>query len=142
MRGQAKAIFRALKASGIAYVNSTVAFNFAGEAFVQRIRLPREAVRDRSANCIDGVVLMASLLEAASLDAAIALVPGHAFVGYALADESNTWEFVETTMLGSGEFDEARVAAEDLAATAREIGALRVLSIPQLRIQHEIFPME
>jgi hypothetical protein len=142
VRGQVKAIFAALKASGIAYVNSTVAFNLAGEAFVQRIRLPREAVRDRSANCIDGVVLMASVLEAASLDAAIALVPGHAFVGYSLAPEAGSWEFVETTMLGSGEFDDARTAAEGLAATARKIGALRVLSIPELRIRHEIFPME
>lgn len=142
VRGQVKAIFAALKASGIAYVNSTVAFNLAGEAFVQRIRLPREAVRDRSANCIDGVVLMASVLEAASLHAAIALVPGHAVVGYALDPDAESWDFVETTMLGSGEFDDARVAADALAATAREIGALRVLSIPQLRIQHEIFPME
>jgi hypothetical protein len=137
-------VFRALQARKLTYVNSIAAFNLAGDTFVQRIRLPRESLAMSSANCIDGVVLMASILEAASLNPAIVLIPGHAFLAYEQIAYSGKWAYVETTMLGSGSFADALRAAYDTAEgfLAHEPSRMTILSIPRLRAEHAIFPME
>ncbi|HEU4734870.1 MAG TPA: hypothetical protein VFT22_43560, partial [Kofleriaceae bacterium] len=113
---QVAAIFAALKAQEVVYVNSVAAFNLAGGVFVQRIRLPRESLAARSANCIDGVVLMASALEAASLNPAIVLIPGHAFLAFELAPDSGRWDFVETTMIATSTFEQAQQVGRRTAA--------------------------
>ena len=78
----------------------------------QRTRLPRESLSGRAANCIDGSVLFASLLEGSSLNAALVLVPGHAFVGWEVWDGSDDWKFLETTMIGSHDFEAACISGE------------------------------
>jgi hypothetical protein len=105
VRAQVRGMFDTLKAHGLKYVHSVMA-NGAKDVFVQRIRLPAESLRNRAANCIDGAVLYASLMEAASLQPAIVMVPGHAFVGWRKR-ESGEWEFLETTMTGYDDFDAA-----------------------------------
>lgn len=144
VEAQVAAIYHTLKARELTYVNSVIAFNLAGDMFVQRIRLPRESLANRSANCIDGVVLMASALEAISLNPAIVIVPGHALLAYERRAFSGQWDFVETTMLGSKEFVEAQVAGRELAALfqGKKSSRMQILSIAKLRIDHAIFPME
>src|SRR5271165_803813 len=78
--GQVKALYDTLKEAGLIYFDSIIDFGAGPGQVTQRTRLPRESLRQKSANCIDGAVLFASLLEAASLHAALVLVPGHAFV--------------------------------------------------------------
>jgi hypothetical protein len=117
---QARAIFDALKAdAGITYVNSLVTFSPEEGAANQRVRLPRESLHDKEANCIDGTLLFASLLEAASLSPAIVLVPGHAFVAWETWKQSNEWRFLETTMIGSATFEQACRSAEATATRYR-----------------------
>jgi len=113
---QVKAVFDALKESGVAYINSIIDFTpEAGSANSQRVRVPRESLRDRSANCIDGTVLVASLLEAISLNPAIVVVPGHAFVGWETWRNNNDWRYLETTMIDTGSFEDACQQAEGTA---------------------------
>jgi hypothetical protein len=65
---QARAVFRALQRSGISFVSSIYTFgNYAGEA--QRIRLPRETLSLRNANCIDVSVVFASAMENLGMEA-------------------------------------------------------------------------
>ncbi len=116
---------------------------------MQRIRLPRETLEKRSANCIDGTVLMASVLEAASLNPAIVLVPGHAFLAWEMQNGSNEWDYLETTLIGSREFEVAqkvgRTRAEQFQAKAAGEAnkrMFRLLSIPGLRVNNGVLPME
>lgn len=95
---QVKAIFNAVRNAKISYVNSIMSFGRIG--FAQRVRLPRESISQRSANCIDGSVLFASLFESIGLEPVIVLVPKHAFVGVRLAPGSREILFIETTMVG------------------------------------------
>lgn len=95
---QVKAIFNAVRNFHISYVNSIMSFGKVG--FTQRVRLPRESISEKSANCIDGTVLFASLFENIGLDPLIILVPGHAFVGVRLRPNSRESMFIETTMVG------------------------------------------
>ena len=145
---QVKALFDTLKEAGIAYIDSVIDFGAGPGQVTQRTRLPREALRHRSANCIDGTVLFASLLESASLHAALVLVPGHAFVGWETWRGSDEWDYLETTLIDSHDFEAARqrartlyqrFAEEDLAGDDGPIP--RVLKLNDLRAQ-EIWPME
>jgi hypothetical protein len=145
---QVKALFDTLKEAGIAYVDSVIDFGAGPGQVTQRTRLPRESLRHRSANCIDGTVLFASLLESASFHAAIVLVPGHAFVGWETWRGSNDWDYLETTLIDSHDFQAARQRArtlyqrfadEDLSGDDGPIP--RVLKLNDLRAQG-IWPME
>jgi len=113
---QAQAIYDALQhEAAIVYVNSTLTFNPTLGAQGQRVRLPHECLAEKQANCLDGSLLFASLLEALGLAAAVVLVPGHALVGWQSGAGENGWRYLETTMLANQEFDAATKAGADLA---------------------------
>lgn len=146
---QLQAAFDALKAAGITYVNSLIAFSPDDGTATQRVRTPSESLADKEANCIDGTVLMASLIEACSMSAALVIVPGHAFVAWETREGSGTWRYLETTMIGSSTFAEACSAAEKLAdhytQLAQQTGdgaQFRLWSLTELRSVHHIMPLE
>lgn len=145
---QAKAIFDALKEeSQITYINSIVTFNPEESAKTQRVRLPRESLEDKSANCIDGTLLFASLLEAASLNPAIVLIPGHAFVGWQTQSDADDWSYLETTMIGTNTFEQAmdigiRKAKSFRAVAVKNPSAFRRWSLRELRTKYQITPLE
>ena len=83
VRAQVKAVFQAMRRSGISYVSSIYTFgNYPGET--QRIRLPRETLELSNANCIDVSVAFASAVENLGMKPVIVIVPGHAFTGVRL----------------------------------------------------------
>lgn len=147
---QVRAIYEALKQDAeITYVNSLIAFNPDESARGQRVRLPRETLEEKQANCIDGTLLFASLLEAATLNPAIVIVPGHAFVGWETGPNSGAWDYLETTMIGSNAFEEARAIGrqkaafwEKQAASPEKAHAFRRWSLRDLRTVHGITPLE
>ncbi|MFO7634958.1 MAG: hypothetical protein R6W76_20595 [Caldilinea sp.] len=147
---QARSIFDALKQNAnITYVNSLIAFNPDESARGQRVRLPRETLEEKQANCIDGTLLFASLLEAVSINPSIVIVPGHAFVGWETGQNSGAWDYLETTMIGSNEFDDARTIGrqkatfwEKQAATAGKAHTFRRWSLRDLRTTYGITPLE
>jgi hypothetical protein len=140
---QVAALYQSLKEAGVTYVNSVIDYGAAAGQATQRTRLPRESLTQRSANCIDGTVLMASLLEGASLNAALVLVPGHAFVGWQAEDGGKDWRFLETTMIGHADFEAACKSGQrqhDEFDNYRS-DQLRVHRLPDLRARN-IWPME
>ncbi len=139
---QIKALFEALKRAGITYVNSVIDFNPQQGSSTQRVRLPRESLSDKEANCIDGTVLFASLLEGISMGPAIVLVPGHAFLAWETWRHSGEWRYLETTMIGSSSFEEACASAEKTAEVYRHNQQLRMWPLTELRVRHGITPME
>jgi hypothetical protein len=145
---QVEALYKAVKEVGIAYVNSVIDFGAGPGLLTQRTRLPRESLKHRSANCIDGTALFASLLESASLHAGIVLVPGHAFVAWEKWRHSDEWDYLETTMIGTHDFAAAHASGRDqytrwFAQRARAGGdpRVRLLKLNNLRATG-IWPME
>ncbi len=148
---QVKALYDALKTvAGITYVNSVVDFTPDLGMVNQRIRLPRESLADKEANCIDGTVLFASLLEAITMSPAIVLVPGHAFLAYeSWSGAPGNWCFVETTMIGYQPFEAACTFADQNAAkwksqleATKDPRFFRLLPLRDLRAKMNIYPME
>jgi hypothetical protein len=126
----ARAIWTALLEHGLRYASGDPALSRGPSIYSQRVRLLADVWNERRANCLDGSVLIASVFERIGIPAYIALVPGHAFVGYR-ADGEHI-EFLETTLLGddvhatggTSRRDETRDATASFAA-ARAAGRAR-----------------
>lgn len=146
---QVNAIYDALKEDAkLTYINSVINFNPEQSAETQRVRLPRESLKG-AANCIDGVLLFASLLEAVSLNPAIVIIPGHAFVGWQLEPEGDQWNYLETTMISTNNFKEALEIGNRKAAifrkeaeTNNDPSSFRQWSVSELRSKYGITPLE
>jgi hypothetical protein len=148
VRTQVRAIFEAVRDAGVGYVNSNV--NFGQIGFCQRVRLPRESLQQKAANCIDGAVLFASLFENIGLEPIIFLMTRHAFVGVRNSSGSNEVIFIETTQVGRSKlesfntreltFDAAARDAWNTYVNARNAGDVREVDIMKAR-QMGIYPL-
>lgn len=143
---QVRAIFDTLKEdSKIAYVNSLIAFDPAEGSYSQRVRMPRESLRQRQANCVDGTLLFASLLEAISLNAALVILRGHALVAWQQKEGSTKWSYLDTVEIDRSTFEVARKIAESRVKPLKDAGDARLFrqwSVRDLRVHHGIYPME
>lgn len=147
---QIRAIFDALKAdAGLTYVDSILTNNPDEGASSQRVRLPRQSLAGGTANCIDGTVLFASLIEAISMNPAIVVVPGHILLAWQKTPTAEEWEYLETTKIGSNTFEEAcqfgKTWAEGYQKRRESTGDERYFrrwSVRELRTIHRITPME
>ncbi len=135
---QARAIYRALQDRGVSYVKSSITFGQHGTVS-ERVRMPNESLRHASANCIDGVVMFASLFENLGMDPTVVLVPGHAYVGVRLAEGNRQFLYIDTALTGRATFDEAVRNAEAGIARLKPQQINRI-SVAEAR-EAGIFPM-
>ncbi|WP_143709077.1 hypothetical protein [[Flexibacter] sp. ATCC 35208] len=103
---QVAAVWRVLHDRGFKY--SSITDNSAARQdnyiFSQTVRTFDNAMNTSQANCVDGTVLMASILKRMGLRPVLVLVPSHCFLGYYLdvdSDDETGLTFLETTMLSS-----------------------------------------
>ncbi len=125
VREQVRAMYSTLrKDAGLVYINSPLNFGKQEGQITQRVRLPATSLNESQsrANCIDGAVLYASLLEAAGLDPQIVIIPGHAFVGWRVWSGVLQYDFLETTMTESDEFEAALKVGNQEYEQARQKG--------------------
>jgi hypothetical protein len=116
---QAWAVWQALTEHGIRYSGADPAIGRGPQVFSQRVRSLADTWNDRSANCVDGSVLIASVLQRIGLRSFLVLVPGHAFVGFYTDADAQHADYVETTLLGASVAAPARLPdfAADIAPT-------------------------
>lgn len=135
---QAQAIYRALQVTGVSYVNSSLTFGRNANVS-ERVRMPRESLRQISANCIDGAVMYASLFENLGMEPEIVLVPHHAYVGVRVAPGSGKYLFIETALTGRASFERAVRTAE---LGMKRYRAAQVVRIPIAEAREVgIYPM-
>lgn len=147
---QANALYDVLRDDiGLAYVQSITSFNLDATALDQRVRLPAETLRTRSANCLDAALLVASLLEACSLHPALLVSKNHALVGWEHRPGSGEWVWLETTVFLTNNFADARELGQRWAAIfwrkreqSGDVTWQRIVPIKALRTQHKITPLE
>ena len=107
---QAQAIWDALAARGLSYVNVATDSGTSPQVSTQYVRFLDQSVHDQGANCVDASVLFASILRRIGLRPVLLFRPGHCFTAfYDSADATHLVAF-ETTMLGNASF--AAAAAE------------------------------
>jgi hypothetical protein len=143
VRAQARAVFEAMRRSGISYVSSIYTFgNYPDET--QRIRLPRETLELSNANCIDVSVAYASAMENLGMKPVVVIVPGHAFTGVRLGPNSQEILYLDLTVLPRGTFAAAVARAQAwLKKTPQsevltvDIGAARSLGVYPMPVAAE-----
>ncbi|WP_128694126.1 hypothetical protein [Methanoculleus taiwanensis] len=105
---QVKAVYNALKYGyNITYINTATAVGGPDGYYLQRINPPEESIRLETANCADGAVLIASALEAVGIRPYIVTFPDHVFVAWGTDDTGKYIDALETTMLGTSDFEDA-----------------------------------
>jgi hypothetical protein len=135
---EARALYRALQQSGVSYVKSSLTFG-RNTSVSERIRMPGASLQHQSANCIDGVVMFASLFENLGMDPVVVLVPGHAYVAVRDGRDSDSYLYIETAITGRAPFDAALKAASSGMARYPEKDITRIL-ISKARLTG-IYPM-
>ncbi len=131
-----QAVFEVLQSRQINYVQ-----NDGAGSLGQKINYPIEVLRSRGGLCIETTALFASILEALGMQAFIVSVPGHAFVGWRVDQNSDTLDFVETTLIGSktSTFKYANSSAidsynEEVDAGTFESGESELIDIEKVRL--------
>lgn len=107
---QAQAIYRALQNRGLSYVKSSSTLG-GHQGITERVRMPFESLRQVSANCIDGVVMYASLFENLGMDTQVVLVPGHAYVAVREAQNSDSYLYIDTALTARMSFEDSVLSA-------------------------------
>jgi hypothetical protein len=98
---QVFAIWQVLARRGIRYSSITRTSAASDAVLSQYVRFLDESWDNRQANCVDGSVLLASVLRRIDLDPQLVLVPGHMFLAFALDAEGREFAYLETTRLGN-----------------------------------------
>ncbi|WP_395739193.1 hypothetical protein [Prosthecobacter sp.] len=140
VRLQVFSIWNALQRRGIKYSN--VVTTRPGDRVVsQSVRFLQESIDNHQANCVDGTVLMASVLHKIGIQSYLVLVPGHCFLAFDEIPNSAAMPTgLETTMLGHDDITDVKKmeflsseqqSKENLASaktfvTALEIGSSRI----------------
>ena len=105
---QVFAVWNALQRRGIKY--SDVTSTPPGDLVIsQSVRFMHESINSQQANCVDGSVLMASVLEKIGIQSYLVITPGHCFLAFNLKRNSAALPMgLETTMLGNNEITEVK----------------------------------
>ncbi len=78
----------------------------------QHVRLIDESINNAQANCVDGSVLLASLLRKVGIEPVLVFLPRHCYLAFYLDGAGKQRVFIETTLLGSEPPDELPKVAD------------------------------
>ena len=115
---QVYAIWTALQKRGIKYSSITTPSAHSEVVFSQNVRFIEESLNNIQANCVDGSVLIASVLYKIGINPFLVIVPGHMYLGFYLDDEAGSYCCLETTMLSAGKGED--FFAETLQETMKD----------------------
>ncbi len=96
---QVNAVWVALQRKGITY--SSITDTTQGKQVrAQHVRFLDESIAATQANCVDGSVLLASVLKKIGINAYLVLVPGHCYLAFSVDEQGKQLIGVETTTIG------------------------------------------
>jgi hypothetical protein len=103
---QVYALWNVLQKRGFRYSSVSNTSLSSNVVYSQRVRTFDDALASSQINCVDGSVLIASLLRAVNIDPILVRTPGHMFVGYYTDSKHKGMSFLETTMIGDVDLDD------------------------------------
>lgn len=127
VRKQVFAVWNMLQKRGISYSSLSSSKiqknNELPIVYHQFVRTFEDALESGQANCVDGTMVMASILYRMGIKPVIVITPSHCFLGYALDGNQASFEFLETTALGSEVSEENASIAEKADFYDTKLGA-------------------
>lgn len=116
---QAYALWHALSNRDVRYSSITKTVAISETVGSQHVRLIDESINNAQANCVDGSVLMASLLRKVTIEPILVHVPGHCYLAFYLDEKCTKLAGLETTMIG-GEIEGDAVEVSGLEDVVSE----------------------
>ena len=110
---QAYALWDLLVARNIQYSSITASAAHSELVGSQHVRMIEQSINNSQANCVDGSVLWASLMQRIGIDSFLVMEAEHCYAGFYLDPEHTIGFAVETTLVGS-EIDLEDVEVEEL----------------------------
>jgi len=103
---QVYAVWNVLQQRGLTYSDISRTSSREGTVPSQHVRLLDESIAMKQANCVDGSVLLASILRKIGIDVFLMSTPTHCYIGFFTDAGRATMAGLETTMLGQARKDE------------------------------------
>ncbi len=100
---QVFAIWTALQNRGIKYSSITTPSAHSENVFSQNVRFIEESLKFTQANCVDGSVLIASILYKIGINPVLVVLPDHMYLGFYLDEKAESICYLETTRLSENE---------------------------------------
>jgi hypothetical protein len=153
VREQARAIFAILKyKTELTYAHSPLNWKIDPGWVSQIVRLPSDCLSQGGiANCLESTLLFASLLERIGIEPILVIAQSHAFVGWRIEQKIDQYEFLDASMIGNNNFEQAQTYASELykAIVAKDLerdifykhGFARVIDVIHYRLEG-IYPLE
>lgn len=135
---QLEAIWKALQNRHLTY-SSIVTTTDSPHHSLQHVRFLEQSISSTQANCLDGSVLLCSILRKIGLNVGIVLVPHHAYVCVLDVTGKKPLVGIETTLLGKTDLDQAaKAATEEIEFPLKKMaedttGSYDVVNISKLR---------
>lgn len=129
---EVESIWNALERRGLRYSSITTPSLAENAVYSQFVRRVGEVLATEQANCVDGSVLMASILRRMGLDVYLIVLPEHMFLAIKLEEDDDDDDVtslkeltgIETTELGAGSFEDALSSGEEqMKEIARDLKA-------------------
>jgi hypothetical protein len=114
---QVFAIWSALQKRGIQYSSTTTTPGSSKTVLSQYVRFVDQSLAHTQANCVDGSVLLASILRKISIEPFLVTVPGHMYVGFYLGAGKSQFVGLETTVIGLPDVADEKKPGEPTALT-------------------------
>ena len=115
---QVFAVWSALQKRGIQYSSTTTTPGGSETVKSQYVRFIDQSLTNTQANCVDGSVLLASILRKISIEPFLVTVPGHMYVGFYLGAGKSQFVALETTVIGLPDVAEEKRPGEPASLTA------------------------
>jgi hypothetical protein len=132
---QVYAIWHVLQKRGIRYASIEGESPDTESSASQHVRFVDDTIGATQANCVDGAVLLASLLRRIGLKSFLVMVPGHCYLGLYLDNDKATRRFIETTSLNApddgetyGDLELERLIGEEFANNESWAGFVKGIS--------------
>jgi hypothetical protein len=128
-----KALWDAVQKTGIKYSDVSTPVAQADNVASQHVRLLGESLKYSQANCVDGTVLLASLMRKIGLKTYLMLTSDHAFLGVDLTEDGKNRVYIETTMVDDSSLDDALESGQENFKEARKKKDLLVVDVGKWR---------
>ena len=117
---QVYALWNVLQKRNFKYSSTTNTSLSSNVVYTQRVRTLDDALESSQINCVDGSVLLASLMKAININPILVRIPGHMFVGYYTDKSHKNMNFLETTMIGDVNLDDFWFETHSLTDAVKE----------------------
>lgn len=134
VKAEIEAIWQALQDRGIKYSSISVPSVSSDYVSCQHVRLLGDSLKGSQANCVDGTVLLASVLKKIELNTYLVMNNEHMYLGVDLTEDGKKRIYIETTMIDDSDLDDAiQAGKEQFQEDQKKKGELIILNVDEAR---------